>query len=95
MIWTEPVKVVGTRYYLQGVDIDVLGDIVKLDRESDNSFHGQAIAVWGLNIASGEQIKLGYVLKELADMVKNEQLPTTGRITWKKAQPKLVIRIQA
>lgn len=93
MIWLESVRVAGISMRVRNIQ-ELDGDEVELVREPKNPVHARAIMVWLLG-ASGRK-HIGYVPKELADMVKDEQLPARGAIVWRTdPSQKVGVRIQA
>lgn len=92
-IWLEPIRVAGISMRVKHVQ-DLDGNEVELVREPKNPEHARAIMVWLLGVSGRKHI--GYVPRELADMVKDEQLPTRGVIVWRtEPSQKVGVRIQA
>jgi hypothetical protein len=92
MIWVMPIRVAGVTKHLLHLD-NLLGDDVVLEREPNNPFHVRAIAIFA--VKDNQRQKLGYVPKELADMVRDSDLPARGLIVWKRQIQYPALRIQA
>lgn len=95
-IWIEPIRAAGISQYVTDMS-QVLGDDVWLEREPENPYHAQAIAIYLVGQLNGVETKtkIGYVPRDLASMVFDYQLPVRGRIEWKATAPKIGIKILA
>jgi hypothetical protein len=91
MIWIEPIMVAGVSIHLKHLD-NLLSDDVILEREPNNPVHNRAVMVSA--VKDGVKQKLGYVPRDLADMVREEKLPAMGRIVWKRQKDCPALRIQ-
>lgn len=84
LIWIEPIRVAGISQYVTDMS-QVQGNDVWLEREPENPYHAQAIAIYLVGQLNGieTKTKIGYVPRDLASMVFDYQLPVRGRIEWK------------
>jgi hypothetical protein len=91
-IWIEPIRVAGISFYVTDID-EIDGYEVELEREPNNPHHAKAIAIFLLGSTGRKMI--GHVPRDLADAVRDDQLPTKGVITYRTPQPKVGLRILA
>lgn len=89
-VWPYPIRVAGTSFRMKD-NSQLLSDEVWLERIKDNPHDANAVGVW--SIKDKEHLFIGYVPREIAAEIKDEQLPTKGEIVW-KATEGLGLRIQ-
>ena len=90
-LFSYPIEVRGMDYCVRKLE-ELDGEIVRLEREFCHAVNEEAIAICILG--SHGVRKLGYVPRELADSVKDDELPRYGSITSKGDKPYLYARVK-
>ena len=90
-LFPYPIEVRGMDYYV-GKLWELDGEIVRLEREFCHAVNEKAIAICILG--SHGVRKIGYVPRELADSVRDDELPRYGSITSKGDKPYLYARVK-
>ncbi len=92
MIWEYPIRVAGISYRITHMD-QITSDDIILEADLGNEFDPNAIRV--MVDDGGIKTHIGFIPKEMAKSVKNDQLPARGKIVWRSKDPnKPGIRIQ-
>lgn len=82
-VWPNAIRVAGVSFRMKD-NSELLSDEVWVERIKDNPHDPYAIGVW--SIAGNQHKFLGYVPKEIARNIKDEELPVRGGIVWKNPE---------
>lgn len=78
-IWPYAIRVAGILHYIKPSDI--VSDEIICERESDNQYDQNAIAVF--MVVAGFRKKIGYLSKDIARQLSTETFPHPGIVVWK------------
>jgi hypothetical protein len=90
-LWEYPLSVRGITFRLKDNN-DLISDEVIIERESNNPYDSMAIAVYNVN--EDNKKKIGYLPRECARKIGDQDLPSCGKIVWKAVPPCLGVKIQ-
>ena len=89
-VWPYPIRVAGISFRMTD-NSQLLSDEIWVAREGGNEHDPNAVAVW--SVKGEEHLHVGYLPKEIAAQIKDEDLPAKGEIVW-KATEGIGLRIQ-
>lgn len=84
--WGYPIRVAGItfRQPLDWKEID--SDTVIAEREPDNPYDRNAVKI-SVVLNVGINLHIGYVPRKIAASIKDENLPSYGKIVWRSEDP--------
>jgi hypothetical protein len=79
-VWPYQIKVKGLSFHINNMG-EMPSDELICRRELSNPFDRKAIAVYSMN--EGTAFRIGYLAKDIAQVIEEKYLPCPAKIMWK------------
>lgn len=82
-IWPYPIRVAGVSFRMKD-NSELLSNEVWIERVKNNPHDANAVGVW--SIRDKQFLFIGYIPREIAAQIRDDQLPSKGEIVWRAVE---------